>query len=105
MEGSGFSCRKPCASCALHDVDAALTVDEVVKAARIDGHVVRRDALESLRRIRQEMADLGGAERIGDIDEPQALREPGEWNDVVAVQSLGRLGEPVLARGGGPARV
>ena len=59
------------------------------------------------RRVGQEMADLLRRERIGDVDEAQALREPGERNDR-AVKALGglvaaghrRLRAPSLSRPG-----
>src|SRR5262249_52505101 len=79
------------------DVDAANAVDEVDQAAIVDGHVVGRRALLAGSRIGQEMADLPGSERIGDVDEAEPLGEPGERDDGAA-EAFRRLVAPAHRR-------
>ena len=68
----------------LDDVDAVDPVDEIDEAAIVHGHVVGRCHIRARRRVRQVMADLARREGIGDVDEPQPLREPGEGDDRAA---------------------
>src|ERR1700704_4639286 len=74
----------------LDDVDAADAVDEVDQSARIDGHVVGGRAIRPGGGLRQIVTDFFRLERVDEIDEPKALREPGEGNDR-AVKALRRL--------------
>ena len=63
------------------DVDAVHAIDEIDEPAIVDRHVVGRRPLRAGGRIGQEMTDLLRRERIGEVDQPQPLREPGERND------------------------
>ena len=71
------------------------TVVEVEQAALIDGHVVRAQPL-ARGRVGGEVGDLARALWVGDINDPQPLREPGErnfvrWDDRTVP---GRAGDP-----------
>ena len=62
----------------LDDVDAALAVDQVAEPALVDGDVVGGGELETLRGVRLVEGDLARLERIGDVEDAQTLREPGD---------------------------
>src|ERR1035437_3714669 len=49
-------------------------------STRVDRHVVRRYPLKALRRIGEVVADFPHAKRVRNVDQPEALREPGKWN-------------------------
>src|SRR5262249_61348365 len=74
----------------LDDVDAAHAVDEIDQSAVVDGDVVRGQARPGLGWVGQVMPDLARSEGIGDVDEAQTLREPGE-RDHGAAEALRRL--------------
>src|SRR5215469_10051736 len=74
----------------LDDVDAALAIDQVAEPALVDGDVVGGGELEALRGIRLVEGDFARLEGIGDVEDAQALREPGEGNDA-AFEALGWL--------------
>src|SRR5215469_7335744 len=80
-----------------NDVDAADAVDEIDQSALVDGRVVGGHAIAAAGRIRQKMSDLPGRERIGDVNEAQALREPGK-RDHCAAQTLRWLMTPAHRR-------
>src|SRR5258708_39321569 len=71
----------------LDDVDAALAVDKVAEATIVDGDIVGGGKRRSLRRIGLVEGDLAGREGIGDVEDAQALGEPGEGNDA-ALEAL-----------------
>src|SRR3546814_7934255 len=77
----------------LDDVDAALAIDQIDQPASVERHVVRGGALEALRRIRLEIADLLRGERIGHIDETKPLRSEEHTSEL---QSLMRISYAVF---------
>src|ERR1700687_1761876 len=64
----------------LHDREPAQTVDQIDQPARIDGHVVALHAVAACGDIGHEMRDLARRMGIGDVDDAQAVGEPGEWD-------------------------
>src|SRR6476660_3074494 len=72
------------------DVDAIDAVDEIDEAATVYGDVIRRWPVGAGRGIRHEMPDLPRCVRIGEVDNAEPLREPGERHDGVG-EALGWL--------------
>src|SRR5262249_35727095 len=64
----------------LENVQAARAVDQIDQPAVVEAHVVALHALGAGRNVRHERGDLARGMWVGDIDDAQAMREPGDRN-------------------------
>src|SRR5437870_9833659 len=60
----------------LQNIESDVAVDHVDQPALVERDVVALRRGSARRRLRDEMADLARAQRIGDVDDPQAATEP-----------------------------
>src|SRR5262245_23960588 len=65
----------------LQDVEPDVAVDQIDQAARVERDVVALRRGPTGRRLRNEMADLARAPRIGDVDDAQPAAEPDGVDD------------------------
>src|SRR3954469_8897721 len=63
------------------NIEPDVTVDHINEAALVERHVITLRRGPARHRLRNEMADLARAERIGHIDDPQPAAEPDGVGD------------------------
>src|SRR5437870_1285132 len=65
----------------LQNIESDVAVDHVDQPALVERDVIALRRRSARRRLRDEMADLARAQRIGDVDDPQAAAEPDGIDD------------------------
>src|SRR5215471_16940330 len=65
----------------LQNIESDVAVDHVDQPALVERDVVALRRRSARRWLRDEMADLARAQRIGDVDDPQAAAEPDGIDD------------------------
>src|SRR5262245_62650288 len=89
----------------LQDVESLVPVDDVDEAASIDVDVIRLRRGLARRGLGDEVAGLARGERVGDVDDPQAAREPRAVDERVRHVLLELVRAEASRRGAAPRRV
>src|SRR5438270_123101 len=89
----------------LQNVEAGIAIDDVHEPAFIDVDIVGLRRRLARRRLRNEPADFAWRRRIGDVDDPQASREPGAVHERAFHVLLELMSAKARRRGAAPGRV